>query len=214
MDRLEFMDHQKCLLFELEKAFSLLSPDWSMQNNFDDDRTRFIYTVKTVDEIISRCHGDEALFQYALHRWYNYKTSKHCEDLFCLEGATRVENSKDKEADIYIREIPFDVKLTVYSKKFPTYPTKLNTRELKNAMCQWLYEHQSQEQRKHMKNRIFIVCHGKDQLDSFRLKMDFDQIHEKIKQYLSYFEENGFNQITVLDSYQEFSVLTDVIYIC
>lgn len=214
MEQLSFTKYQSKLLIELEKAFHLLSPDWSKQNNYDDGRTRFIYEVENVDEIIRRCQGDEMLFQYALHRWYNYKTSKHCEDLFCLEGATRVKNQKDREVDIYIRGIPFDVKLTVYSNKFSFYPSPLNTRELKDAMCRWLYENQSQEQRKHLKNRIFIVCYGENKLDSFRLKMDFTQIREKIKQYLIYFQENEFNQITVLDSGKEFSVRTDVIYIC
>ena len=81
-------------------------------------------------------------------------------------------------------------------------------------MIAWLYKHQSQQQRKHLANRLFIVCDGINQYESLCLKSDFDQIRNKIQIYLQNVKENGFNKITIKDNGKEYIVNSDIIYIC
>ena len=97
------------------------------------------------------------LRQYAYHRWVNFHSSIYCEQLFCKYGAKKVENNKDKEKDIVINKIAYDVKLTVYPNAFKNQ-YDLNIDENKNKLIKWLYTNQSKEGRNHMRNRLFIVC--------------------------------------------------------
>ena len=40
------------LINELKKALIFIKPGWKMQTNFNDFKSKFIYYVKTVDEVI------------------------------------------------------------------------------------------------------------------------------------------------------------------
>ena len=197
---------------ELQKALNYITPDWKMQNNFNDSRSRFIYIVKTVDEVIALSKARGISHQYALHRWYNFNTSIYCEKLFLEFGATKEANEKNKEVDIYINGVPFDVKVSVYPKALENHPYDLTTREGKNAMIRWLYEHQSQQGRKHYKNRLFIICDGNTPEENLKLKSDFNQIREKIKLFIEQ-SEKGFNKLLVYDHKIAVAVTSDIIYI-
>ncbi len=198
---------------ELQKALKLISPQWDMQNNFNDYRSNFIYKVETVDSCIQQAKQNDVAVDYALHRWYNFKTSTQCEKIFCDYGAVKESDYKNREIDIYIDGTPFDVKLTVYPKALSSHPYDLTTRAGKNEMIKWMYSHQSQQQRKHLANRLFIVCDGKTQYDSLCLKSDFIQIRSKIRSFLSYVRDNGFNEIDIYDSGEKFHVCSDIICI-
>ena len=198
---------------ELQKALDLISPQWVMQNNYNDYRSNFIYSVETVDECIRLAKENGVSVEYALHRWYNFKTSIQCEQIFCGYGAVKETDRKNREIDIYIDGVPFDVKLTVYPKALSSHPYDLSTRNGKDKMIQWMYENQSQQQRKHLANRLFIVCDGKNAYDSLRLKSDFGQIRKKIKEYLNYIKLNGFNELEIVDFGKTYRVCSDIIYI-
>lgn len=198
---------------ELKKALQYITPEWKMQNNFGDFRSRFIYWVENVDDCIKLAKRNNISTTYALHRWYNFKTSTYCEKLFVEAGAVKEADEKNREVDIYIEGEPFDVKLSVYPNALKDHPYDLKTREGKNQMIQWLYEHQSQQQRKHLKNRLFIVCDGKTQYDNLCLKSDFDQIRAKIKNYMDEVHSKGFNELIIVDNGKEYKVLSDIIYI-
>ena len=104
--------------------------------------------------------------------------------MFCKYGAEKVNNLKDKEKDIYIDNIPYDVKLTVY----PTTTAvkyDLRTEEGKEGMIRWFYNNQSNEGRQHYKNRIFIVCGGKTQEERMKNKIRFLSIEEAIKKWIT-----------------------------
>ena len=200
------------LELELQKALKYINANWSMQNNFYDYRSNFIYKVNSVDECISQAQENNISTDYAIHRWYNFKTSKQCENIFVEYGADPELDEKNKEIDIYINNIPFDVKLTVYPNALKEHPYDLKTRDGKNQMIRWLYEHQSQQGRKHLKNRLFIVCDGKNQYESLCLKSDFTQIRKKILLYLET-TKKGFNELKIYDNGKEYIVQSDIIYI-
>ena len=201
------------LELELKKALHYISSDWRMQYNYGDYKSNFIYHVETVDECIELAKKNDVSVEYALHRWYNFKTSTFCEKIFIDLGAKKEQDEKNKEIDLYIDDIPFDIKLTVYPKRLSNHPYDLTTREGKNALIKWLYENQSQQSRKHLKNRLFIVCDGKTQEDSLSLKSDFSKIEVKIKEYMSYQKEYGFNEINIVDRNNTYTVKSDIIYI-
>ena len=151
--------------------------------------------------------------EYALHRWYNFHISIYCEQLFVELGAVKERDNKNREVDIYVENIPFDVKVLVYPNALSNHPYDLKTRNGKNSMIRWLYKNQSQQQRKHLKNRLFIVCDGKTQYDNLCFKSDFEQIRKKIKTYLDDVKKNRFNEMIIKDNGKLYSVKSDIIYI-
>lgn len=198
---------------DLQRALTLIDENWSRQTNEDDFKSRFIYYTESLDEVIKLAEQNQVDVKYAIHRWYNFHTSIQSEKIFTEFGAIKESNKKHKEIDIYINEVPFDVKLTVYPKKLSEHPYDLNTREDKNKMIEWMYANQSQEGRKHLANRLFIVCDGKTSYDNLCLKSDFNQMRNKIEQYMNYVKKNGFNELTITDNGQAYTVNSDIIYI-
>lgn len=198
---------------EIKKAADLLSNNWIFQNNFDDYKSNFIYKVKTINEVYNESKNNGIDFQYALHRWYNFNTSILSENIFVELGATKESNPKHKEIDLYIDGIPFDVKLTVYPKKLEKENLDLRSRNDKNNLIRWLYNNQSQQQRKHLKNRLFIVCKGNSINENQKLKSDFNQIRQKVKDFIKYSSINGFNELEIDDNNIKYTVKSDIIYI-
>ena len=198
---------------ELKKALDIIDENWSMQNNVNDYKSNFIYNTLTLNEVIKKAQENEIDVKYAVHRWYNFHTSITCEKIFTEYGAIKEQNIKHKKIDIYLKDTPFDVKLTVYPKKLSEHPYDLNTREGKSEMIKWMYANQSQEGRKHLANRLFIVCDGNSSYDNLCLKSDFAQIRDKIKKYVDYTNKNGFNEIIIEDQGETYKVCSDIIYI-
>ena len=198
---------------ELKKALKLLIPGWKMQNNIDDKKSKSIYRLETVDECLKMAEEKNVEEQYVLHRWYNYKTSEECENIFVKCGARKEENKKDSKKDIYINDVQFDVKLTVYPAGLPEHPFDLAKREGKNGMIKWLYANQSQGDRKHLENRFFVVCDADTREERLRLKIDFEQMEEKIAAYFKYLEKNKINELTIKDKGEDFKVKSEVINI-
>lgn len=200
---------------ELHKAWSLLSSEWKRQNNVSDKRSNFIYYTETVDECLAKAREMGIDENYVLHRWYNYHTSIYCEHLFVKHGAEKEENKFHHDIDIYINGIPYDVKLTVYPAKLErdNILLDLNSREGKNELIQWMYSNQSQEGRKHLMNRLFIVCSGKDTKEKLAKKSDFDTIEQKIENYFVFLKSNEPNKLIIKDNGSESSVYSEIINI-
>ena len=110
-------------------------------------------------------------------------------------GAIKVENKKDKEKDIFINDIPFDVKVTNYPntayEKFD-----LKNIEDKNNLAIWFYNNQSQEGRKHLKNRLF-VCNGKNNDEKWKNRINLDLLENKIKNFMN---NKEFVKLDLLDA--------------
>lgn len=127
---------------DLKKTMEIISASWNMQNNSYDRASNFIYQMKSLNECLSEIERRNVNREYALHRWYNYMTSIQCEYIFCEYGAVHDTNKYNHDVDIYIDDIPFDVKLTVYPAKLSSRPYDLTTREGKNEMIRWYYANQ------------------------------------------------------------------------
>lgn len=198
---------------DLKSCLSLINANWKMQNNYMDKRTNFIYRCETLEECLRQIQITEVDKEYALHRWYNYMTSIACEYLFCEFGAVHDEDVYNHDVDIYINGIPFDVKLTIYPAKLSHRPYDLKTRTGKNEMIKWYYTNQSQQARKQMLNRLYVVCDSKDAYECLIMKSDFTTLRKKISAFMSYSINNGVNKINIIDNGITYSLQSDIIYI-
>lgn len=198
---------------DLIKCLSLISSDWQMQNNQLDRRTNFIYDASSLKECMELIELNNVDKEYALDRWYNYMTSIRCEYIFCEYGAIHDNNIYNHDVDIYINNIPFAVKLTVYPARLSNRPYNLKTRNGKNSMIRCYYQNQSQQNRKQLINRLYVVCDGRDSYECLRMKSDFEILRKKIKSFMEFSLINGVNQIDIHDNGKKYTVKSDIIYI-
>ena len=203
----------KTLEADLKKCLTLINSQWPMQNNYMDKKTNFIYKCASLDECLNEISKNGVDKEYALHRWYNYMTSIACEYLFCEYGAIHDEDVYNHNIDIYINDIPFDVKLTIYPAKLRNRPYNLNTRAGKNEMIKWYYENQSQQSRKQLLNRIYVVCDGNSPYECLKMKSDFNILREKISAFMKHSLTNGINTIEITDKSAKYSLMSDIVYI-
>lgn len=171
---------------ELKKAINLMAEKWCKQNNILDRKTSFVYDVinlRQLNDICKRVLKDREHRQYALHRWVNLQISEFCEEMFCKYGAEKVKNKKDKEKDIYIMGEGFDVKVTNYPVT-AAEDFNLNSDEGKKDLITWFYNNQSKEGREHYKNRLFVVCCGKNIREMWNVRTNLEMLEQGIKYYM------------------------------
>ena len=168
-----------------------------VQNDEMDSKTKFIYDCSNYIEVISFADHYWVSYEYALCRWYNFATSKRCEGLFCKYGAVPEENEKNHDIDFYIDGVPFDLKLTVLSSKYP-WPRPISRAD-KNKYIKRLRENASKESRSWNNNRLYIVVNSREE------KSDFARIDKAICGYMNYIKKNWFNEVDGIKS--------DVIYL-
>ena len=198
---------------DLVSCLSMINPDWKMQNNFLDRQTNFIYQCDTLDECLNQINERNVDREYALHRWYNYMTSIACEYIFCDYGAVHEDDLYNHDVDIYIDGVPFDVKLTVYPAKLSNRPYNLKTRQGKNQMIQWYYANQSQQARKQLLNRIYVVCDASSQAECLEMKSDFSLLRKKIQAFMNVSLQQGVNTIQIVDNGNIYNLQSDIVYI-
>ncbi|MGB8705437.1 MAG: hypothetical protein WCD31_10445, partial [Gillisia sp.] len=128
----------------------------------------------------------EKFLNYSINRWYNFVSSQAVESIFTsIEGVTGAENSKDKIKDFNLKGIDFDHKTSVFPKAFGhtlEYALK-NPKEL----IEWLYQHQSSQQRQHFANRLFVIVYSKTG-EHWKLKSDILWLKQLITKYVATFE--------------------------
>ena len=115
--------------------------------------------------------------------------------------------------DIYINHVPFDVKLTVYPAKLYSRPYDLSTREGKDAMIRWYYASQSQQSRKQLLNRLYVVCDGADGDEKLAMKSNFSLMREQISAFMEQVKEDGLHEITITDQGKTYRLKSDIIYL-
>lgn len=170
---------------------------WQVQNDEMDSKTNFIYDCGNYIEVIMLADHYWVSYEYALCRWYNFATSKQCEEIFCKYGAVPEENEKNHDIDFYINDVPFDLKLTVLSSKYP-WPKPIGRLD-KNRYIQWLRENASKESRSWNNNRLYVVVNSREE------KSDFFRIDTAIHRYMNYTNERWFNEL--------WGIKSDVIYL-
>ena len=132
----------------------------SKQNDKVDQRTKFIYNCKTHQDLEKNIESklvdsDEA--NYARRRWINFKRhDAWLEIILEVFGSDAVKNPDDfhQSEDLVITHLgmryPFDLKITVWSSR---------ARDLDiGGYGFWLYQNQSQQQRFHLRPRLFVVA--------------------------------------------------------
>ena len=124
------------------------------QSNEWDELTNFIYNTRTFSSLLEQIkHLDVNLQNYALNRWYNFWSAMGVEYIFSTHKIVVPNiNRYDKLVDFKINNIPFDHITSVFPKGFgkPIGYAKKH----KGEIIKWLYINQSQEGRKHLKNRL------------------------------------------------------------
>lgn len=183
---------------------------WGRKQSNDWDRqTNFIYQTYSVNALLRKSTGfSDALTHYALNRWYNFWSAQGVEAIFCMhDNVKAVKNRYDKLVDFSINNIPFDHKTSVFPRGFGgdvTY-AKNNPKEL----IEWLYRNQSQEGRKHYKNRLFIVLYDGHGGEHWKLKAEIALLRQRINQYIKHFSADS---LTVLD-FGAGKVYADVLWV-
>jgi len=76
------------------------------------------------------------------------------------------------------------------------------------TLIKWLYKHQSQQQRKHLKNRLFIVLYSKDG-EHWKLKSEIMWLKERIEKYMLGFNPN---YLLKLNFEKDQETLSDIIW--
>jgi len=184
------------------------------QNDLYDKLTNFVYRITSFEKLLketeSRFRKDiehQNIANYALNRWYNFWSAQAVEKIFCsLPNVKPALDEKDMLVDFTIDGFTFDHKTSIFPKNFP-YPIEEAIKKT-DELILWLYKHQSQQQRKHLKNRLFIVLYSSDG-EHWKLKAEIFWLKERIEKYM-----RGFNPHYLLKFNLEQSreTLSDIIW--
>ena len=183
---------------------------WGRRQTDDwDKKTKFIYQTQDFESLENQCKDfDNELRNYAFNRWLNFWSAKAVEEIFASNSLVKKEdNPFSKTVDFYISEIPFDHKSSVFPKQLgKSLDYAINHKKL---LIEWLYQNQSQQGRKHLENRLFIIFFDEKNGEHWKLKTELSLIKEKIEDYLGNFSKDNLVSLN-LDSREIFS---DVIWI-
>lgn len=179
---------------ELQKRLIYPSVWVRKQNNSFDYETNYIYSIFYFDELLHEIklrHKTNYVdyFNYAINCWFNFWSAYAAEKIFCLnDGVTPALNSRDRLVDFTLRGINFDHKTSVFPKGFNkpldfaiSYPEKLT---------EWLYVNQSQQLRKHLKNRLFIVLYDSINFEHWKLRAQISWLKTIIDNYVEEFDQD------------------------
>ena len=171
------------------------------QNNQFDGKTNFIYNTSSFDEALSLAKSRfgnnpdfEKLLDYALNRWFNFWSAIAVEEIFCsLKGVEPARNRKDRLEDFKIHGITFDHKTSVFPKQYP-HSLEFSMRNPRD-LIKWLYDNQSQENRMHLKNRLFIVLYS-NKGEHWKLKADLSWLRTLIEKYVEDFNPRNLQRFS------------------
>ena len=180
---------------ELKKRITYPYQWGQRQNDNFDKQTNFIYhtfyfeeLLKEIETKFQKDKNYKSYFNYTLNRWYNFWSAQAVENIFCsLPNVKPALDNKDRLVDFTIQGVSFDHKTSVFPKNFPY---KINDAVKKtDELIKWLYKHQSQQQRKHLRNRLFIVLYD-SQDEHWKLKSEIMWLKERIEKYMVGFNPN------------------------
>jgi len=199
---------------ELKKRLTYPYKWGRKQNDEFDKLTNFVYRIPSFEEVLketeSRFRKDKEhqnIANYALNRWYNFWSAQAVEKIFCsLSNVKPALDEKDRLVDFTIDGFTFDHKTSIFPKNFPY--TINEAIKKTDQLILWLYKHQSQQQRKHLKNRLFIVLYSADG-EHWKLKAEISWLKERIEKYMEGFNPNYLLKFQ-LENNQE--TISDVIW--
>lgn len=199
---------------ELKKRLAYPYKWGRKQNDQFDKLTNFVYQISSFDEVLkqtetkfSKDKEHHNIANYALNRWYNFWSAQAIEKIFCsMPNVKPALDEKDRLVDFIIDGVTFDHKTSIFPKNFP-YPINEAVKKT-NELIIWLYKHQSQQQRKHLKNRLFIVLYSPDGLH-WKLKSEISWLKERIEKYMKGFNPNFLGKFNLEPNHE---TLADVIW--
>jgi hypothetical protein len=198
------------LRVETELKKRLIYPyKWGRKQSDDwDAKTNFIYSTYTFEKLLEKTTSfDETVRDYAMNRWYNFWSAEAVENLFSLhEKVTSNINKFDKLIDFTINRTCFDHKTTVFPIGFNQ--TVAYAKNNPGELIQWLYLNQSQESRKHLKNRLFIVLVEKNK-EHWKLKAEIKLLKTEIDTYVENFNSENLIPINLENN----TILSDLIWV-
>lgn len=190
---------------------------WGQRQGDDCDRlTDFVYQARSFRALLAeserrfsqRADGEQ-LRNYALNRWYNFWSAMAVEQIFCaLERVAPHPQRKDRLVDFTIDGIPFDHKTSVYPQGFRVALAQAQRDPA--PLIAWLYANQSQQRRKHLHNRLFIVLHASDGAH-WKLKAELGWLETLVAHYIAGFDHSALHRFTFE---AERETLADVIWAC
>lgn len=199
---------------ELQKRLSIPYQWNQKQNDYFDEKTNFIYRIKTFEELLATIdkhfksnENFQMYFDYALNRWFNFWSAYAVEKIFCsLPNVKPAYNHRDRLKDFSINGITFDHKTTVFPRRFRSNLEQAKQNPLR--LIKWLYENQSKQKRKHYHNRLFIVLFN-NQGDHWKLKAEIIWLKDLIENYVSQFDAN---KLFSLQLNKDFKTFSDIIW--
>jgi len=195
MEKLSHYEH------ELKKRWAYPYRWGQVQNNQHDALTQFVYSIEGFEDVVKEVEkryghapNAAALRDYAFNRWYNFWSARAIEQVFCsLNGVRPADNPRDRLVDFSIQNIHFDHKTSVFPQNFGhnlchavNHPDQLIT---------WLYTHQSQQQRRHYANRLFIILYAADK-QHWKLKAELTWLQTIIQAYVADFDAQRLRRFT------------------
>lgn len=199
---------------ELKKRLTYPYKWGRRQNDYYDNLTNFVYSIPTFNEVLreiessfSKDKEHQNIANYALNRWYNFWSAQAVEKIFCsLPNVQPALDGKDRLIDFTIDGVTFDHKTSIFPKNFPY---KIDEAIKKtDELIRWLYKHQSQQQRKHLKNRLFIILYSSDG-EHWKLKSEIQWLKERIEKYMTSFNTHYLLKFVLEENQQ---TLSDVIW--
>lgn len=184
---------------------------WSrIQNDEWDKLSRFIYSTSRVDEVLNKAQqirpDNKDFLNYCLNRWYNFQSAYAVEYIFTSHPLlTKVENTRDRDKDFFINDIPFDHKTTFLPNGYGHTADFVTKRKF--DLCSWLYQNQSKGSRYHLKNRLFVVLYN-SKGEHWKLKAELSWMQVLILDYLDNFDKT---KLIPLDLNGQI-VYTDIMY--
>lgn len=174
---------------ELKKRLAYKYKWGQKQNDSFDKLTDFIYNTFSFEDLLKvietkfKSEKDYDLyFNYTINRWYNFWSAYAVENIFCsLPNVKPALDRKDRLVDFTIDGVSFDHKTSVFPKNFPYKIDEAIKRT--DELIRWLYKYQSQQQRKHLKNRLFIVLYSNDG-EHWKLKSEILWLKDRIEKYM------------------------------
>lgn len=199
---------------ELKKRLSY-PYKWGLKQNDElDKKTNFIYKIFSFDELLEKIDKNfsnlpekDLIFNYSLNRWFNFWSARAVQNFFISHSRVKaVEFTKDKLKDFYIDDIPFDHKTSVYPKNFRQSYLKVKANPL--SLIKWLYNNQSQQQRKHFANRLFVIVYATSE-EHWKIKAELHLLKNYVDDYL-----NSFNRDKLIKlEFDGKEVLSDLILV-
>ncbi|MCW8810074.1 MAG: hypothetical protein OQJ93_06905 [Ignavibacteriaceae bacterium] len=199
---------------ELKKRLSYPYKWGRKQNDQFDKLTNFVYRFPSFEDVVkeieSRFKQDKEhqnISNYALTRWYNFWSAQAVEKIFCsLPNVQPAIDKKNRLVDFTIDGVTFDHKTSIFPKNFP-HPIDEAIKKT-DELIKWLYKNQSQQQRKHLKNRLFIVLYSSTG-EHWKLKAEISWLKERIEKYMNGFNPNFLLKFNLEPDHQ---TLADVIW--